>query len=852
MNKNEWFELIENKGGFLVLDGATGSNLMKAGMPVGVCPEKWILEHPQALIELQKQYVEAGSDVVYAPTFTTNRVKLQEYGLADKQQEMIQALVALSKEATAGKALVAGDITMTGEQLAPIGKMPMEELIDVYKEQIRYMVEAGVDLLIVETMMSLAECRAAVIAAKEVCELPVLVTLTFEESGRTLFGSDAKTAAIVLESLGVAGIGVNCSTGPAKMAEIVAEMVAVTKIPVIAKPNAGLPQVDAQGKTVYTMTPEKFAEEMAVLVEQGATVLGGCCGTTPAHIQALKQMLAGKSPVKRVHTEGIRYLTSERQTLAFGLDGNFLIVGERINPTGKKALQEELRQGNIDRVLSFAEEQEADGAAVLDVNMGMSGIDEKAMMLHVVEELQTVTNLPLSLDSSHIDVLEAALRHYPGRALVNSVSFETEKFEKLLPLVKKYGAMFILLPLSDEGLPKNLEEKKAIIEKIYTRALELGMCKEDIVVDGLVTTVGANPQAGVETLETIRYCKEKGLATICGLSNISFGMPARVHVNTAFLTLAIHEGLTMAIANPSQEMLVCGALATDLLMAKQEADLRYIEYASKLAQMETKAKSGGNVGNHVTTTGQGTEATVKGATDVKKVTDEENNRTHEGGSGTDQLVQSVYVSKLKEAVLKGNRSGIVKLTREALAAGEDAQVLLNEALLPAINLVGDYFEQKKYFLPQLIAGAEAMKLSIEVLEEKLLTGAKQENMPVVVIATVEGDIHDIGKNLVALMLKNYGFEVIDLGKDVPKETIIEAAKKYHADIIALSALMTTTMQRMRDVVELVKAEGLQTKVMIGGAVTTPEYAEEISADGYSKDAAEAVKVAKRLLGMLNS
>ena len=847
MNKKEWFELIENRGGFLILDGATGSNLMKAGMPVGVCPEKWILEHPQVLINLQKQYVEAGSDVVYAPTFTTNRVKLQEYGLADKQQEMIQALVALSKEATAGKALVAGDITMTGEQLAPIGKMPLEELIDVYKEQIRYMVEAGVDLLIVETMMSLAECRAAVIAAKEVCELPVLVTLTFEESGRTLFGSDAKTAAIVLESLGVAGIGVNCSTGPAKMAEIVAEMVAVTKIPVIAKPNAGLPQVDAQGKTVYTMTPEKFAEEMAVLVEQGATVLGGCCGTTPAHIQALKQMLAGKSPVKRVHKEGIRYLTSERQTLAFGLDGNFLIVGERINPTGKKALQEELRQGNIDRVLSFAEEQEADGAAVLDVNMGMSGIDEKGMMLHVVDELQTVTNLPLSLDSSHIDVLEAALRHYSGRALVNSVSFETEKFEKLLPLVKKYGAMFILLPLSDEGLPKNLEEKKTIIEKIYTRALELGMCKEDIVVDGLVTTVGANPQAGVETLETIRYCKEKGLATICGLSNISFGMPARVHVNTAFLTLAIHEGLTMAIANPSQEMLVCGALATDLLMAKQEADLRYIEYASKMTPVETKAKSVG-----VKMEGNGAGGVANSAIKGQTAAADGNLAVGAGGSECEQQAQSVYVSKLKEAVLKGNRSGIVKLTKEALVAGEDAQVLLNEALLPAINLVGDYFEKKKYFLPQLIAGAEAMKLSIEVLEEKLLTGAKQENMPVVVIATVEGDIHDIGKNLVALMLKNYGFEVIDLGKDVPKETIIEAAKEYHADIIALSALMTTTMQRMRDVVELVKAEGLKAKVMIGGAVTTPEYAEEISADGYSKDAAEAVKVAKRLLGMLNS
>ncbi len=836
MNKAEWIKFVEKKAGIVVLDGATGSNLMKAGMPAGVCPEQWILENPRVLIDLQKQYVEAGSDVVYAPTFTTNRIKLLEYGLADRQKEMIQALVDLSKQATGAKALVAGDITMTGEQLAPIGKLPLEELIDVYKEQIQYMVEAGVDLLVVETMMSLAECRAAVIAAKEVCDLPVLVTLTFEENGRTLFGTDARTAAIVLESLGVAAIGVNCSTGPAKMAEIVSEMAEVTEIPVIAKPNAGLPQVDALGNTVYTMSPEEFAEEMAVLVEQGASILGGCCGTTPAHIQALKDMLLDKKPVERVHTEGIRYLTSERQTLSFGLDGRFLIVGERINPTGKKALQEELRQGNIDRVLSFAQEQETDGASVLDVNMGMSGIDEKTMMLRVVEELQTITNLPLSLDSSHIHVLEAALRHYPGRALVNSVSYETEKFEKLLPLVKKYGAMFILLPLSDAGLPKDLEEKKEIIEKIYKRALELGMKKEDIIVDGLVTTVGANQRAGVETLETIRYCKEKGLATICGLSNISFGMPSRVYVNTAFLTLAIHEGLTMAIANPSQEMLVCGALAADLLLAKKESDLRYIEYASKLTPVESRVKV------------QGVNKALGDAAQIQPAASMAFKAAPQTGAASVEENNDYYIDKLKEAVLKGNRSGIVKLTKEALAAGEEAQKLLNEALLPAINLVGDYFEQKKYFLPQLIAGAEAMKLSIEVLEEKLLTGAGQENMPVVVIATVEGDIHDIGKNLVALMLKNYGFNVIDLGKDVPKETIIEAAKEHKADIIALSALMTTTMQRMRDVVELVKAEGLSTKVMIGGAVTTPEYAEEISADGYSMDAAEAVKVAKRLLG----
>lgn len=836
MRKNEWTQYLHENGGFLILDGATGTNLMKAGMPGGVCPEKWILEHPDVLIGLQKKYVDAGSNIIYAPTFGTNRIKLQEYGLEDKQEEMISKLVGYSKEAAAGKALVAGDITMTGRQLAPMGTLQLEELIDIYKEQILIMEKAGVDLLVVETMMSLAESRAAVIAAKEVCDLPILVTLTFEENGRTLFGTDAETAGIVLESLGVDAVGVNCSTGPAKMAEIVSAISKVTKIPLIAKPNAGLPQVDENGRTVYTMTETEFAEEMKLLVDCGAVILGGCCGTTPDHIEALHHMIQDMEPIERVPSVNIRYLTSERKAVSFGLDGNFLIVGERINPTGKKALQAELREGNIDRVLSFAEEQEEAGASVLDVNMGMSGIDEKAMMLRCIEELPNVTNLPLSLDSSHIDVLEAALRHYPGRALVNSVSYEKEKFEKLLPIVKKYGAMFILLPLSDEGLPKDLDEKKEIIEKIYTRALELGMRKEDIIVDGLVTTIGANKNAGLETLETIRYCKEQELATICGLSNISFGMPARTYVNTAFLTLAIKEGLTMAIANPSQEMLVCGALATDLLLAKQDADLRYIEYASNHQPVESsKAATKQNAGTDradANKTGIGIETK-----DIKV---------------TSPVNSDSYIERIKTAVLKGNRNGIISLTKEALAAGEDSQEILNQSLLPAINLVGDYFEQKKYFLPQLIAGAEAMKNAMEILEEKLVTGESMDNMPVVVIATVEGDIHDIGKNLVALMLKNYGFKVIDLGKDVPNETIIQAAKEYHADIIAMSALMTTTMQRMREVVDLVKKEKLDVKVMIGGAVTTAEYAQEIHADGYSKDAAEAVKIAKRLLGLLNS
>ena len=838
MTREEFITL--SKDHILYLDGATGSNLVKAGMPSGVCPEQWILEHQDVMLQLQKDYVQAGTNILYAPTFTANRVKLAEYHLEKNMTSMIRDLVAISKkaaESTPGHPVyVAGDLTMTGEQLKPMGKMELETLIDIYKEQILCLVDAGADLLVVETMMSLAETRAALIAAKEVCDLPVIATLTFEADGRTLFGTDAKTAAIVLESLGASAIGANCSTGPAQMESIISEMVSHTRIPVIAKPNAGLPFLDENGTTCYNMEAEEFAEEMEVLVNAGATILGGCCGTTPEFIRQIHERFGTDAKVAASRRpDGIRDLTSERITHSFGLDDGFFVVGERINPTGKKALQAQLREGSFEKVIQFAEEQEACGAKVLDINMGMSGIDEKASMLRALEEVSGVTNLPLSLDSSYVEVLEAALRNYPGRALVNSVSLETEKFEKLLPIVAKYGAMFILLPLSDAGLPKDIEEKKEIIHKIYDRALSLGMCKEDIVVDGLVATVGANPKAALETLETIRYCKENGFATICGLSNISFAMPERSFVNTAFLTLAIQAGLTMAIANPSQELLMSCALAADLLLNKEEAALRYIEYAGGVRERREE-KEAELAKKLALLENQGTTAKTGNAGNAAK------EATADNGPQINEMQD-----KLKTAVLKGNRNGIVKITKEALESGEKPAELLNQVLLPAINQVGEFFDQGKYFLPQLIASAEAMKNSIEVLEPLLQTEGTGEEMPVVVIATVEGDIHDIGKNLVALMLKNHGFHVIDLGKDVPQAKILESAKEHHAEFIALSALMTTTMQRMREIVAAAKEEGITAKIIIGGAVITQEYADEIGADGYSKDAADAVKLAKSLM-----
>ena len=564
MTREAFRELVKN--GPVLLDGATGTNLQKAGMPVGVCPEQWILENSEVLVNLQKQYVEAGTDILFAPTFTASRIKLKEYGLEDHLEEMNRKLVALSKEAAKGTdALVAGDLTMTGEQLYPLGDLMFEDLVDVYKEQAKIIAEAGADLFVVETMMSLQECRAAVLAIREVCDLPVMVSLTYNEDGRTLYGTDPVTAVVVMQSLGADAVGMNCSTGPEAMLEPIAKMAEYAAIPLLAKPNAGMPEL-IDGQTVFNVEPEEFAEVGKKLVEEGAAIIGGCCGTTPEHIRALKEAVKG-IPVKAPLQTKRRMLTSERKSVEITLDGRFMVIGERINPTGKKKLQAELKEGSLNLVRTMALEQEENGASILDINMGMNGIDEKEMMLRTIYEVTSTVDCPLCIDSSHVDIIEAALRIYPGRALINSISLEKEKFEKLLPIAKKYGAMFILLPLSDEGLPKDSAEKHGIIRTIMDEAVRIGMAKEDIIVDGLVATIGANPNAALECFETFSYCKnELELPTACGLSNISFGLPERTYVNTAFLTMAIANGLTMAIANPSQELLMNAAFASDMLL----------------------------------------------------------------------------------------------------------------------------------------------------------------------------------------------------------------------------------------------------------------------------------------------
>ena len=768
MTKAEFKKLVEN--GPVILDGATGTNLQKAGMPVGVCPEQWILENPDIMIKLQEDYVAAGTDILYAPTFTANRIKLEEYGLADRLEEMNRELIALSQKAAQGKALVAADMTMTGQQLYPIGDLMFEDLVDVYKEQAEVVADAGADLFVVETMMSLQECRAAVIAIREVCDLPIMVSLTYNPDGRTLYGTDPATATVVLQSLGADAIGINCSTGPEDMIEPVEKMAEYATIPILAKPNAGLPELE-NGVTVYKTGPEEFASCGKKLVEAGASIIGGCCGTTPEHIRALKEAVKDM-PLHKPLTQKRRILTSERKLVEITLDGNFMVIGERINPTGKKKLQAELREGSLNMVRQMALDQEENGAAILDVNMGMNGIDEKEMMINTIYEVTSTVDCPLCIDSSHVDIIEAALRIYPGRALINSISMEKEKMDKLLPIAEKYGAMFILLPLSDAGLPNDSEEKHAIIRTVMEQAIKIGMSKEDIIVDGLVATIGANPRAAIECYETFSYCKNE------------LGLP------TAF--------------------------ASDLLLAREESDIRYIERMNMLAEKYA-----------------GQERVL---VPVKKAAADD-----QAKPGSQEGRSAIF-----EAVLKGNKGGILDEVKKALADGEKPDEIINHHLIPAINEVGVLFDKQKYFLPQLISSANTMKMAIEYVEP-MLERNDAEQKATIVVATVEGDIHDIGKNLVVLMLKNYGYNVIDLGKDVPASLIVETALKEHAKVIGLSALMTTTMMRMKDVVELAKEMGCDSKIVIGGAAINESFADEIGADGYSKDAADCVKLVDRLL-----
>jgi 5-methyltetrahydrofolate--homocysteine methyltransferase len=793
--KSKITNLLKKK--ILILDGAMGTELQKRGMPPGVCPEAWCSEHPEAIQEIHRAYAQAGADIVYACTFGANRFKLHEYGI-ENVHEINRTLARLARAAVGKRTFIAGDIGPTGRFVEPFGDLAFEEAVAIFKEQVLGLLEGGVDLFVIETMMDIQEARAALIAVKECSDHFTMVTMTYEPDGRTLNGTDPVTALITLQSLGADAVGCNCSTGPDNMLSFIKVMKPYATVPLAAKPNAGLPRL-VGGKTVFDMSAAEFAPFGKPFAEAGVNLMGGCCGTMPAHIAALKQATLTEQPLAP-RWKGFAALSSSRRHRILDPMKPLCVVGERLNPTGKKALQQELLEGRMTLVRQIAREQEQQGADLLDVNVGMPGIDEVKTIRQIVNLLAASTELPLVIDSPKVETIEAALRQYPGRALINSISGEKDKYEKLLPLAAKYGAMFILLPLTEGEVPESAEKRKSIIQAVYREARHYGLTKDDFVVDGLVMTVASNPRAAAETLKTVQWCTEKlHCRTILGLSNVSFGMPERRWINATFLAMAQALGLTMAIVNPASEELMNTKRAADVLMQRDRDAAAYIRHFARAPQVEP------------------TEA----ATPDRKI---------------------------HQAILDGNREDMVALVEAALTSGVDAGRLVDDIMIPAIIQVGDLFDKKTYFLPQLIASAEAMRLGVSHLEPRLQHQAvARDHKGTVLLATVQGDIHDIGKNIVALMLKNYGYQIIDLGKDVPADAIIAAMEERQPDVVGLSALMTTTMVHMKKVIDLAAKEGLPMRFILGGAVVTQAYADSLGA-AYAKDGVEAVRVVEKLIG----
>ena len=795
----EFLELLQT-GRPVRLDGGMGTMLQAKGLPVGATPELTALEHPEWLLDIHRAYVEAGAQILYANTFGANREKLSHCGKT--VEEIVPAAVALAKEAAQGRALVALDIGPTGQLLEPTGILDFETAVDIFAQVVKAGAAAGADLIVIETMTDLQEARAALLAAKENSSLPVLVTMTYEATGRTFLGCSPAAAALTLEGMGADAIGVNCSLGPREMPPLVEELLQWTTLPIVLKPNAGLPHPDGSG---YDITPQEFAHSLAQLTELGVQVFGGCCGTTPEYIALLRQALEGRT-VRRTPTAVPAAVCSGMQVVPVD---RVRVIGERINPTGKKRMKEALKTGDVDYMLGQALEQTEAGADILDVNVGLPEIDEAEMMVRTVKALQGVTETPLQLDSTDPKVLEGALRVYCGKAIVNSVNGEEAVLDAILPLVKKYGAAVVGLTLDEGGIPKTVQARMDIAKRILDRALFYGIRKEDVYIDCLTLTVPAEPEGAVQTLEGLRRVKtELGLKTVLGVSNISFGLPARPLVNQNFLTMAMSAGLDLPILNPNVESMMAAVRCYHLLTNVDENAREFIA-----------AYGNAQVSTSITTTGTAAPAPAAGGK-----------------------------RDLTEIVLTGLKGEAGPATKALLETREPMDIVDN-ILIPALDRVGADFEQNKVFLPQLIQSAGAAQAAFEVIRDTL---AQKDGGTVsrgtVVLATVKGDIHDIGKNIVKVLLENYGYTVIDLGRDVDPAAVVEAARKHEAPLVGLSALMTTTLKSMAETIAQLHDAGLPCKIMVGGAVLTPDYAQEIHADFYAKDAKESVDIAKRVIG----
>ncbi len=798
----------------LFFDGGIGTMLQARGLTSGVSPEVFCLERPDILQGVHADYAASGADVLTTNTFGGNPFKLPA-GLdtADFNRKMatLAKNAADAEGAKSGrKIFVAGSIGPTGKFLRPLGELSFNELVDAFAAQIKGLVAGGVDLLQIETQIDLAEARAAVIAARRVCGLPISVSMTFE-AGATLTGSGPEVCAATLANLGVDIIATNCSAGPEQIREAAERLLASSPAPVLVQPNAGLPEL-VDGKTVFRLGPTPFAEITSCFAAMGARLLGGCCGTTPEHIAALRQAVSRLEvrTTPTADTSGFISLTTRSGLVRIGAGQPFCIIGERINPTGKKQLSAELAAGSLAQALHFADEQIEAGAQVLDVNVGAPMVDETAVLPALVSSLVSRCQIPLSLDSSNAGAIAAALEFYPASALVNSISGEPGRMEQLGPVCRDFGAPFILLPLKGKKLPVTAEERIAIVEALLEEMDKLRIPRRLAMVDALVLSVSAKSEAAVECIKFIRYCTETlKLPTVSGLSNISFGLPARELVNAHFLSMGAAVGLSASIANPGSRYISEAAATANLLLGKD-----------KDASFFISRYSGWSAG------GQG---------------------QAQGGAGGAPVKTSGEMT-LQQAVIAGLREEVLPLVEKALAQGVAPFDMVNGQLIPGITEVGARYERKEYFLPQLLRSAETMQAAFARLRPLLEQDGHAQERHKVVMATVEGDIHDIGKNIVNLMLGNHGFEVIDLGKDVKAEDIVNAAVEQGAALIGLSALMTTTMVRMGDTLNLLQKRGLgDIKVMVGGAVVTPGFAQSIGAHGVAADAVEAVRVAKSLL-----
>ena len=786
-----------------IFDGAMGTMLQAGGLQPGACPELMNIEHPEVVEKIHRAYIEAGSTIIETNTFGASRLKLAHYGLSDRVTELNTAAVKAAKEAAQGRAKIAGSMGPTGRFVEPLGDLDFETAYSSFREQAQALAQAGADYLIIETCIDIQEMRAALLAAKDVTSLPVICQLSYSEDGRTVTGTDPQSAAIILDAMGADIIGVNCSLGPEQLVPVVKILAENCHCPISVQPNAGMPRLE-NGETIFPMGPEDFGAWAPKLVAAGATYIGGCCGTTPAHIRAMAEAVKGMDEPQRENRPRRLWLASRSKSVCIDKDLPTRLIGERINPTGRKKLAAELRAGSMLSIKKEAVNQVKAGAHLLDVNMGVGGIDQTAAMKKAVTEIAQLTDAPLCIDTSDPASLEAGLRAYPGRALINSVSAETPRLRDFLPLARKYGAAILCLPCTDKGIPKKAEARVAAVKTIVKAAKAQGLQDGDFLLDALVMTVSADAGAAQEVLKTLRlYRKELGYPSTMGLSNISFGLPNRPLINSTFFAMCLAAGLDAPIMNPYDELMQHALHASAALLGDDPCGLAFSQDAANL------------------------KVPKKAAVAKIDVTD--------------------TIAAIKQAVIDGEKDEITLLVDKALQEGKTSNEITENGLTAAMTDIGEDFGSGRMFLPQVLLSAETMRTAFNRLKE-LIPATQEADKGTVVIATVKGDVHDLGKNITGALLANSGFKLIDLGKDVDSTDIVKAAIENKADIVGLCALMTTTMVQIDKVIAELHAAGCPAKVMVGGAALTQEYADSAGADAYAPDGVKAVELAKQLVG----